>query len=195
MEIEITCPRCGGTGQGAFNADCYTCSGRGRRPEPCLTQGSLRRWIKIAHTLASHPDSSAVEICTYLSGAYGRASVAGILGAMRDYGLVLKLEEGTPTRWRLTESAFIWQEAWCPECLLRLPNHKKNCNRPPAVSQAEEPTSAVVSELLGPEESKDVYVRQAGDRVEVTCGAERLTLNQGQAKDLLGELTSILETR
>ena len=171
---------------GAF--DCYDCNGKGWRGEPHLMQGSLRRWIKIAHLLVEHPGSSAVELVGYLNGAYGKGSVAGILGAMREYGLVEKIERGTPTRWLLTKESLPWQALWCPECLRRTPDHKKTCNRPPALISKQEISSAVVSELLGDIASSEIQLRRQGDRMEVTLNGQKLTLNATQGKELAAAL-------
>lgn len=155
----ITCPRCQGSGRlpryGGAEGECYKCHGSGRLPEPSLTTSSIRRWVKVAHVLALHSDASGRDVDDALENAYGRASVSGVLGAMRESNLTDK-DSSSPSRWRLTPDGFAWQQLYCRECLGREPRHKRNCSQPPPITdlgrRPEDPVSDpgdALSSLIG----------------------------------------------
>lgn len=139
VTFTITCPRCQGSGRTAgyrgAEGKCYRCSGSGRLPEPSLTTSSIRRWIKVAHVLALQPGSQGRDVDDALENAYGRASVSGVLGAMREQNLTTK-DAASPARWSLTPDGFLWQQLYCRECLSREPAHKKKCTRPAPITVA-----------------------------------------------------------
>jgi hypothetical protein len=197
MDI-ITCPACQGKGKTPSYRDskllqkCGRCRGKGVIAEPTLAAASLRRWIKIGHALAAQPRLTAADVDHELGNVYGRAAIAGILGAMNSDGLLFKSPD-SPAQWSLNESGFKWQALFCRDCLRRLPEHKtKGCSAPLPINEpgvvpgalSEEP-SALASLLgtsiggrleiavpLGREEEAMVAADTDGERVVEVAGLE-----------------------
>lgn len=198
--IVIECPVCHGSWHG-MGKGCYNCQLRGYLHEPDLTSGKMRRWVRVAHALASNPPLSAREIDSLLAHAYGVGSVAGILGAMREGGIVEREypPKGTPT-WHLTEGGYSWQLWWCPECFLRRPNHKKACSRPEPIwnekkeiAASQEPSALsallpkgekIIREEIDLDHNK-VIAEIKDDKIELTLpGQKTLKLEFNQASRL-----------